>query len=92
MLCGLIKFRNIMVWFPTAVFSGITQGAFTAVSAASALTAHVVRDFFTNLFMHPGDHYMAVVMICVVSIGACVGSAFLIKLVYEKYCPTQPHT
>ena len=81
-----------MVWFPTVVFSGFTQGTITTMSAASVLTANVVRDFFMNLFMHPGDHYMAVAIMCVVSIGACVGSAFLIKLLYEKYCPAQPDT
>lgn len=76
-----------MVYFPTALFSGFTQGTFTAMSVASTLTANVVRDFFTHLFMHPGDHFMGVVMICGVGVGSLVGSAFLIKLVYEKYCP-----
>ena len=78
-----------MVYFPTSLLSGFTQGAFTAVGALSTLTANVVRNFFTNLFMHPGDHYMTVVIICAVSVGACIGSAFLIKLVYEKYGPNK---
>lgn len=76
-----------MVCFPTVVFSGVTQGAFTSTLAAGALTANVVRDFFMNLFLHPGKNYIVVMALCAMTVAACVGLAFLIKMVYEKYSP-----
>ena len=81
---------GIMVYFPSLMFTGFTQGAaFTATAATSALTANVVRDFFMNIFLHPGENYIAVMVLGGAAIGACIGLAFLVKLVYEKYCPEQ---
>jgi hypothetical protein len=79
-----------MVFFPSALFTGFTHLSVATTTAASAIgmvTASVVKDFFTQLFLNPGDHFMAVAAICVVAAAPCIGLAFLIKMLYKKYCP-----
>ncbi len=73
-----------MVYFPAVLYSGVTQAT---TFAATTLTANIVSDFFRNLFLHPGENYMAMMAVAGVAVVACVGLAFLIKLVYDKYNP-----
>ena len=48
----------------------------------------VVKDFFIHLFYHPGQHYEAIMSMGIAAIGLCVGTAFLVKFIYEKVHPT----
>ncbi len=70
------------------LYGGFTQLTVTSItSSMTALTAGVAKDFFINIFFHPGDNVMAVMIFCGVVIVSCVGLAFLIMKAYEKYCP-----
>jgi|GEM_PF-5786048 len=77
-----------MVYFPSAIFSGFSQGtAALSLASMAQLTADAVRDFFINLFLHPGENVTALMILCGVTIAAVAGIAFLAKLAYEKSCP-----
>jgi hypothetical protein len=76
-----------MVHLPALLFSGYLQTIPVSVVATTTLTANVIRDFFMNVFLHPGEHTIAVIICCGVVAAPFVGLAFLIKWIYEKYCP-----
>jgi hypothetical protein len=56
-------------------------------TSATMLTAMVAKDFFLDLFLNPQNHVIAVMILGGVTVAAFVGSAFLIKLLYDKYHP-----
>lgn len=74
-----------MVFFPTLMSTAFTANVTTV--AVPTLTASVVKDFFTNLLLNPGNHFTAVIVCCAVAAAPCIGLAFLIKMTFEKYCP-----
>jgi hypothetical protein len=74
-----------MVFFSPVMLAG-QYSLVTAVTAVSTVTAGVVKDFFMQLFLNPGANMMPVMILCGVVIASCVGLAFLIQKVYEKYC------
>lgn len=84
----IATFDRIMAFFPP-LLSGSAQLSLTtaATSTMNALMAGAVKDFFINLFMHPGDNSTAVMIMAGVTVAACVGLAFLVMKVYEKCCP-----
>jgi hypothetical protein len=59
----------------------------TATSTMTTLMAGTVKDFFLNLFMHPGENSTAVMIMGGLTVAACVGLAFLIMKLYERCCP-----
>jgi hypothetical protein len=60
-------------------------------TATTTLTTCAVKDFFLNLFLHPGDHSVAIIIMGGVAVAACVGLAFLIKMIYERCCLPPKH-
>jgi hypothetical protein len=74
--------------FVTSIFfSGLAPYSTSTLSTmAGALSANVIKDFFMNIFMNPGNHFIPVAIFGGVCIAACVGLAYLIKMVYEKTC------
>lgn len=71
-------------------FGQMTVVTTTAAPALGMLTAGVVKDFFMNLFLNPGGNFTAVAILAGSVIALSVGAIFLIKIVYEKYCPDRP--
>jgi hypothetical protein len=80
-----------MVFFPQTLFAGQAMLS-TAVTTSmlTTLTANVVKDFFIQIFLNPGSHFVAVVVICAVAVAPVAGLIFLTKKVYDKYCPDHP--
>lgn len=68
------------------VFTSIAQlGLLPVANSAISLVAGVIRDFFQNIFLNPGDNYVALLAICGVIVAPCIGIAFLIKVIYDKF-------
>ena len=77
-----------MVFFSPVILAGqMTVATGAATTAIGAVTASITKDFFMNLFMNPGGNFMGVVIVCGVFAAACIGLAFLIKLLFDKCFP-----
>jgi hypothetical protein len=77
-----------MGFIPPVLLSSATQFALVSMQpAALGLTLNVTKDFFQNLFLNPQNHTTAVMIIGGVCVVSCVGIAFLIKFLYDKYHP-----
>jgi hypothetical protein len=74
-----------MVFFPpVALTSQMVLMTSAASTALGTLTASVAKNFFLQIFMNPGGNFMGVVIICALPVAACLGSAFLIKMLFDK--------
>ena len=59
---------------------------FTLTTATmQTVVAATIQDFFTSVFMNPGQHVPTLMIMCGVTIAACIGLAFLVMKVYEKF-------
>lgn len=58
-----------------------------ASTLVPSLATTVTKNFFMQLFLNPGDNFIAVLIVCGVVVAPCVGLIFLIKKLYEKYTP-----
>jgi hypothetical protein len=56
--------------------------SYAAVDSAS----EIVKIFFKNVFTYPDQHFIVVALFCAVIIGIAVGTVFLVKKAYERYC------
>lgn len=72
---SLLSSANPFMHTLTTVSCGITS-----------LTASAAHQFFTNLFYHPGQYPMPIMILGGVTVAACVGVAFLVKMAYDKFC------
>ncbi len=60
---------------------------FATSAALPTLVGSVVGDFFTHVFLHPGQHTTAILAMAGVTVAIGIGTAFLIKLIYNRCCP-----
>lgn len=74
-----------MIFFSTTTH--LSTLSWTCLSTVTYTTNVVVKDFFIHLFYHPGQHYEAIMSMGIAAIGLCVGTAFLVKFIYEKVHP-----
>ena len=62
---------------------GLSSFSFTASVAVTA----VAKEFFTHLFFFPFEHISAIMVMGAVVLAAGVGSAYLIRRLFNRYVP-----
>lgn len=55
--------------------------------AVETTVSVTIGSFISNVFLHPGEHFYALIILGVGVVAGAVGIAFLVKKVYDKYCP-----
>lgn len=66
------------------LFNAFRQGI-SGSSRGSQNVSEIMREFFRDLFYHPGRHKVAVIIFAVVVVALVVGGAFLAMKAYEKF-------
>lgn len=63
---------------------------FVVTPTITTVMTSVITEFFTKVFLNPGNHLVAVIVMSAVVVAICVGIIFLIKLLFDKCCPVKP--
>lgn len=64
----------------------------TSFTIAQNIVPHIITNIFNEVFFNPGNNMIATIVLSATCVGLAVGSVFLVKKAFEKYCPRKEPT